>query len=67
VKIDVFAHILPSKYKEAISQKVLPAVYRPYQATHEGFPSLVDLEARFKVMDEHKGLVQVLTLTVPFV
>lgn len=67
MKIDIFTHILPSKYEEAISKKVSPAVYRPYQAMHEGFPTLADLETRFMIMDEHKGLVQVLTLTLPFV
>ncbi len=67
MKIDMFPHILPLKYKEALVKRLPSAAYRPYQLIQEGFPTLTDLESRFTIMDKHEGLVQVLTLTIPFV
>jgi len=67
VKIDIFAHILPTKYKEALVKKLPSATYRTYQVRQEGFTALTDLESRFRIMDKHDDLVQVLTLTTPFV
>jgi len=66
MKIDVFAHIFPSKYKEAISKKVTPVLFKPFAQVHNVFPAITDLGARFKEMDKHEGYVQVLTHTVPF-
>lgn len=67
MKIDIFPHILPFKYKEALVKRLLPAAYQPYQVMQEAFPTLTNLENRFRIMDKHEDLVQVLTLTLPFV
>jgi len=67
MKIDIFPHCLPLKYKEALEKRLPPAVYRPVQALQAAFPTLYDLDSRFRIMDKHGDLVQVLTLTNPFV
>ncbi|MFC1938258.1 amidohydrolase family protein [Chloroflexota bacterium] len=67
MRIDIFPHILPLKYKEAIIKTLTPECYRPFQLIHEAFPSLTELDTRFGIMDRHGDLVQVLTLTIPFV
>ncbi len=66
MKIDVFPHIIPVKYKEALAKKLPPAAYRPYLLLQEARPTLLDLERRFRIMDEYEDLTQVLTLTLPF-
>ena len=61
--IDVYPHILPAKYKEALFKK-MPS--NSYFHKHVGvFPSLTDLDIRFRIMDKYNGLVQVLTLGSP--
>ncbi len=67
MKIDIFPHILPVKYKEALLKTLPPSAYAPYQAIQTAFPTLTDLESRFRIMDKHNELVQVLTLTIPFI
>ncbi len=67
VKIDISPHILPPKYREGLSKKLAPEVFKPYQLMVEPFPTLTDLDNRFRLMDKYEGLVQVLTLTLPFV
>jgi uncharacterized protein len=58
LKIDAYAHIVPPKYSEEL-YKTAPELYerqvRPY-------PTLWDLDARFKIMDKYEPLRQVLTL-----
>ncbi len=63
LKIDVFPHILPGKYKEALQKKVPPGSF--IHRLIEAFPALTDLDLRFRVMDKYEGLVQVLTLGSP--
>ena len=60
--IDVYPHILPPKYKEALFEKLPPDAYARKQQA-EAFPTLTDLDLRFKIMDKYEGLVQVLTLS----
>lgn len=61
MKIDIFPHIWPVKYKEALF-KLVPSVQNsPLGA----IPMLWDLDARFRVMDKYEDLVQVLTLAAP--
>ena len=66
MKIDIFPHILPFKYKEAILKTLPPAGYQPFQQIQDAFPTLTDLDSRFRIMDKQGDLVQVLTLTIPF-
>ena len=66
MKIDVFPHIIPLKYKEALLSK-LPGTFHEsvwYKFLHT-IPTLTDLDSRFRMMDNYEGLVQVLTLASP--
>ncbi len=67
MKIDVFAHILPPKYKEALSQHVeanpRPG-WSPLTSIIEPDPTLFDMEHRFRIMDKYPDVVQVLTISV---
>jgi predicted TIM-barrel fold metal-dependent hydrolase len=63
MKIDVFPHIIPPRFKEALYKKVpLPFFGSNWIDT---IPTLTDLDLRFRIMDQHEGLVQVLTLGNP--
>jgi len=61
-KIDIFCHILPPKYKEALFKKSRPCYYLEPNLKS---PALFDLDIRFRVMDKFKGLRQVLTVGAP--
>lgn len=59
MKIDIFAHLMPRKYRDAI-----------YQAAGRKFlmlevPTLTDLDHRFRIMDLYPELVQVVTTVGP--
>ncbi len=61
--IDIFPHILPPKYKEALFKKIPPNSV--VQKNAAALPTLVDLNIRFRIMDKYEGLVQLLTLVAP--
>ena len=61
-KIDIFTHILPPKYREALDKK---AKYSFYQELNNLTPTLSDLDTRFRVMDRYEGLRHVLTIATP--
>ena len=61
-KIDIFPHILPRKYNEALLKKSRPCYNLEANRLR---PALVDLDLRFKTMDKFEGLKQVLTLGAP--
>lgn len=61
-KIDIYTHILPSKYKELLFKK---ARYCSYVALGNAMPTLSDLDIRFNCMDKYEGLTQVLTVGSP--
>lgn len=61
MKIDIYPHILPIKYKEALYQR---ATSPRLKETIEAIPTLFDLDARFRILDRY-GCVQVLTLGLP--
>lgn len=62
MKIDIFPHILTPKYKEAF-RKINGS--ETFARMHDVIPTLSDLNHRFRIMDEHDDLVQVLTLSSP--
>jgi len=62
-KIDIYPHILPLKYKEALYKKAKGAFY--LEDVDDATPTLFDLDSRFRIMDKYEGLVQVLTLASP--
>lgn len=63
MKIDVFTHILPSRYAQALKK------YAAAEAALllAGTPTLLDLEARFRLMDKYGDYAQILTLAQPAV
>jgi predicted TIM-barrel fold metal-dependent hydrolase len=61
--IDIFPHIIPEKFKEALYKK-LPGGFFGSKWI-DTIPTLTSLEKRFEIMDQHPGLVQVLTLGNP--
>jgi predicted TIM-barrel fold metal-dependent hydrolase len=67
MKIDIFPHVLPTKYREALEKNLPPSVVQPFKTRWEMFPALSNMEKRFKVMDQNEEMLQALTLTVPFV
>lgn len=62
-KIDIFCHILPPKYKDALFQ-ILPKGSFFYD-TISVMPQFWDVEARFKLTDPIPGYVQLLSLMQP--
>jgi predicted TIM-barrel fold metal-dependent hydrolase len=58
LKIDAYTHIVPPRYKEAL-RKFNPDLYDRQVAP---YPSLYDLDYRFRIMDKYEPLRQVLTL-----
>ncbi len=61
-KIDIFAHILTTKYSKALDKKAKDTVHRELNARA---PALFDLDERFRIMDKFEGLRQVLSLAQP--
>ncbi len=62
-RIDISAHILPARYFDAVVASAPPGFYM--QKRVSGIPALVDLEARFRIMDGFENYVQVLSLALP--
>ena len=66
-KIDAFCHILPAKYSEALRKKS-KAPLGPFHVGRYGMspqPTMVDVEARLRVMDLYPGYVQILNTSLP--
>lgn len=61
MKIDIYSHIIPLKYKEAL-YKISPS--KRLREMIEAIPTLFDLEMRFKIIDKFE-CAQVLTLGLP--
>jgi predicted TIM-barrel fold metal-dependent hydrolase len=63
MKIDVFPHIMPEKYKEALFQKATAGFYASQYV--DVVPTLFDLDLRFRIMDCFEDYVQILTIASP--
>ena len=64
MKIDIFCHILPEKYDQALSK--VGSTNPRIQSRATGYPpALLKLEARFEIMDKFEGLLQVPNLAEP--
>src|SRR3990170_4760132 len=63
MKIDIFPHILPIKYIEAVNRTSSGEFYN--KQVNEASPTLSDLETRFRILDKYADLLQVLTLGTP--
>ncbi len=62
LKIDVFNHVLPKKYKDALD-KAAPNYAQ--KAHNDNLPTLWDMDHRFRIMDKYPGLMHVLTVSRP--
>lgn len=62
-KIDIFCHIIPPRYKEALFKKANQASY--YIGNTERLAALTNLDLRFRAMDKYPGLKQLLNLGAP--
>jgi predicted TIM-barrel fold metal-dependent hydrolase len=61
MKIDIFAHILPSKYLDAVDKLTTSGSF--LKGWVKDAPTLSDLDSRFRIMDKYEGYVQVLTIS----
>jgi uncharacterized protein len=64
MKIDIFPHIMPEKYRKKLLDVTPSSFQRQYGPVFR-IPMLFDLESRFRLMDKYEGLVQVITLASP--
>jgi aminocarboxymuconate-semialdehyde decarboxylase len=62
MKIDIFPHILPVKFMEALHKENGLGYLRHL---HKVIPTLSDLDYRFRIMDQFDGLMQVLNIAAP--
>jgi len=63
MKIDVFAHVMPRKYMDAIYQRA--GINDVAKSRDEFMRTLWDMNLRFEIMDKYEGLVHVLTPSGP--
>ncbi len=63
MKIDIYPHIMPIKYKERLFKKAKKKFYQRDVA--DATPTLWNLNERFRIMDKYEGLRQVLTIASP--
>jgi predicted TIM-barrel fold metal-dependent hydrolase len=62
MRIDIFSHILPLRYKDALYKVTSSKTYVKKQI--EANPGLFDLDTRFRILDKY-DCAQVLTLAAP--
>lgn len=68
MKIDIYPHFIPPKYKEALYQKADRGFYSGrWEQVIEGTPALFDLDTRLQLIERYEGLVEVLTMASPAV
>ncbi len=66
MKIDIYTHIIPSKYKEALYQRGDGRFFSEnWNKVIDGTPALTDLDNRFRILEKYEGLSQVLTIASP--
>jgi predicted TIM-barrel fold metal-dependent hydrolase len=63
--IDVFTHILPPKYLSERNKRVSVSFTSQYAKYPVANPGLTDLNIRFRIMDQFKDLVHILTIAGP--
>jgi len=65
MKIDVFSHILPQKYGEALRKKEKAGSLLSHLPDFWVSEALSRIDTRLRAMDRYPGLLQVLTLVTP--
>jgi len=58
MKIDVYAHILPPKYKKTLDKEAASSPAAFY-TTQRVLPTLFDLDLRFRIMDKFEDLMNI--------
>ena len=67
MKIDIFSHVFPPRYKEAL-HRWLPASVLDQNRNlkgNEAMPALWDMDFRLRILDEYADYVQVLSINMP--
>jgi predicted TIM-barrel fold metal-dependent hydrolase len=64
LKIDIYPHVMPAKYMEALYKKS-SAKPRMGRFGLSMWPAMYDMEARFRIMDRYEGYVQILNISIP--
>jgi len=68
LKIDIFPHIIPPKYKNTLYNKADGTFYsKKWDHVIDATPALFDLDMRFNAMGKYEELLQVLTVSAPAV
>lgn len=62
-RIDISAHILPKRYFDEVVATAPPGFYMQKRVSE--VPTLVDLDVRFRIMDQFGSYAQVLSLALP--
>ncbi|MGD0794888.1 MAG: hypothetical protein ABR958_04750 [Dehalococcoidales bacterium] len=65
MKIDIFAHILPKKYFEALRKKAKGDVDFSQLSGWVFNRALSEIDIRLRLMDRYPDVLQVLTLALP--
>ena len=66
MKIDIYTHIIPQKYKEALLQRADSRFFSEnWDKVIDGTPALTDLDNRLRILEKYEGLSQVLTIASP--
>ncbi|RLG31012.1 amidohydrolase [Methanosarcinales archaeon] len=63
MKIDIFCHVTPPRYLQALEKKLPSQVANSLPS--KNLPALSDFDTRFKIMDHYPDMRQVLTVTNP--
>lgn len=63
MKIDVFPHLLPKKYRDAFLKKLKPGA--SYTGLSRDYIGISDIEVRFRIMDRYPDVLQVLNTGLP--
>jgi aminocarboxymuconate-semialdehyde decarboxylase len=63
LKIDIYPHFLPARYREELYRKAKEGFY--LRDVNEATPTLWDLDMRFRIMDKYEDLKRVLTVASP--
>ena len=63
MKIDIFSHIIPEKYRNAMDSVAHGDFYN--QNIVLTIPTLYDIDRRLQIMDRYEGYMQVLNIAAP--
>lgn len=63
MKIDIFPHLLPKKYKETFLRKLIPGT--TYLGLSRDYIGISDIDVRFRIMDRYPDVLQVLNTGLP--